>query len=169
MLLSAKATLVHDTWRVHRIVYAMTSAKVDGGQAVFAGQQRFTPSKAAKWSVRLSVFSIHVTAHDALLGTRVSSHLVVTRPNKSTYATSVPSTGNGAFMTSVVRGNYDLHFSAAALAATTSLRISRSDSFDVRLVTPLDLALVGGVVALLAGSALLAAVRVARKGSEETR
>jgi hypothetical protein len=72
-------------------------------------------------------------------------------------------------MTSVVRGNYDLHFSAAALGATTSLRISRSDSFDVRVVTPIDLALVGAVVALLAGSAVLAAMRVARRMEGDTR
>jgi hypothetical protein len=72
-------------------------------------------------------------------------------------------------MTSVVRGNYDLHFSAAVLGTTTSLRISRSDSFDVRVVTPIDLALVGAVVALLAGSAVLAAMRVARRIEEDTR
>ena len=169
MLLSAKATLVHNEWRVHRLVYAMTSATIDGGQAVFTGQQRFTPANATKWSVKLSVFSIHVTAHDALLGTRVGSRLVVTRPDRSTYTTAVPSSGSGALMTSVVRGNYDLHFSAAVLGTTTSLRISRSDSFDVRVVTPIDLALVGAVVALLAGSAVLAAMRVARRIEEDTR
>jgi hypothetical protein len=169
LLLSAKATLVHNKWRVHRLVYAMTSATIDGGQAVFTGQQRFTPAKATKWRVKLAVFSVHVTAHDALLGTRVGSRLVVTRPDRSTYTTAVPSSGSGALMTSVVRGNYDLHFSAAALGATTSLRISRSDSFDVRVVTPIDLALVGAVVALLVGSAVLAAMRVARRMEGETR
>lgn len=168
MLLSAKATLVHNAWRVHRLVYAMTSATIDGGQAVFAGQQRFTPASASRWNVKLSVFSVHITAHDALLGTRVSSRLVVTRPDRSTYATAVPSSGRGAVMTSVVRGDYDLHFSAAVLGATTSLRISRSDSFDVRIVTPIDVALVGAVVVLLAGSALLAAVRVARRREEDS-
>jgi hypothetical protein len=162
-LLSAKATLVHNGWSVHRLVYAMTSATVDGGQAVFAGQQRFTPAAGTSWNVKLSVFSIHITAHDALLGTRVSSHLVITRPDDSTYTTAVPSGGSGAVMTSVVRGDYDLHFSAAVLGATTPLRISRSDSFDIRIVTPLDLGLVGAVVVLLAGSAVLAGVRVARR------
>lgn len=168
MLLSAKATLVHNAWSVHRLVYAMASATIDGGQAVFAGQQRFTPAAAGRWNVKLSVFSIHVTAHDALLGTRVSSRLVVTRPDQSTYATAVPSSGSGAVMTSVVRGQYDLHFSAAVLGATTSVRISRSDSFDVRIITPLDLALVALVVVLLGGSAVLAAVRVARRKQEGT-
>lgn len=167
MLLAAKATLIRNAWHVHQVSYAMSSAVIDGGQAVFAGQQHFQPGSAGTWSVKLSVFSVRVTTHDALLGTRIGSRLVVTRPNRTTYRTTVPSSGAGAVMTSVVRGNYDLHFSAAVLGSTTSLHISRSDTFDVRVVTPLDVALVAAVVLLLAGSAALGALHVARRAGAE--
>jgi hypothetical protein len=169
LLLSAKAMLVRNSWHVHDVSYSMSSATIDGGQAVFTGQQHFQPSAAGSWTVKLSLFRVRVTTHDALLGTRVGSRLVVTRPDRSTYATTVSSSGAGALMTSVVRGNYDLHFSAALLGSTTSLRISRSDTFDIRVVTPIDVALVGGVVALLVVSAALGALHVSRRAEREQR
>jgi hypothetical protein len=162
MLRSARAELVDNTWRLRTVSYSTMSATIDGGEAVFAGQQQFRPASAGIWQIRLAVFRVTVTAHDALFGTRVASRLVITRPNGAQYDRHVGSGGEPATLQSVVRGDYTLRFTAAVIGSTTPVRISRNDNIDVRVVTLLDVLAVAAVVALLAGSALYGAVRVAR-------
>jgi uncharacterized membrane protein len=166
LLLAAKAELANNAWRVHQITYAMSAATIDGGDAVFAGEQRFVPAASGTWRVELALFRVTVTAHDALFGVRVGSRLVVTGPDGSHFDQHVPGSGAAAALTSLVRGNYLLRFTAAVLGATTQVRVSRNDNIDVRLVTPLDVAAVAAVVALLIAAAVYGAVRVARHDTE---
>lgn len=162
LLRSARAELVGNVWRVRTMSYSMASAAIDGGEAVFAGQQQFRPAVAGVWQIRLAVFRVTVTAHDALFGTRVASSVVVTRPDGAQYERHVGSGGVPATLESVVRGDYRLRFTAAVIGSTTPVRISRDDHIDVRVITLTDVLAIATVVALLAGSALYGALRVAR-------
>ncbi len=163
MLRSAEAKLARNRWQVHRLTYAIRSATINGSEAAFTGQQHFQPVSAGVWRIRLAVFQVTVVAHDALFGERVTSHVTVTRPDGSQYSRQLAASGAPATLDSVVRGDYRLRFSAAIVGSTTPVHISRNDSFDIRVVTSIDAAAVGGVVALLAAAAIYGAIRVARR------
>jgi hypothetical protein len=162
MLGAAIAERAGTEWRVNRIAFTITSVTVDGGEAVFAGQQRFEPVSAAVWTVRLAVFTITVTARDALFGTRVGSTLLVTRPDGAILRRVTVGVRTPALLPSIVRGDYDLRVQAALIGGTTPVHISRDDHLDLRVVTRLDAIAVAAFVALLVAAAMYAAARVTR-------
>lgn len=166
-LLVAEASLVRGAWRSRPVAYTLSSVTVDGSAAVFTGRQHFEPSSSSTWTIRLSIFHVTVTAHDALFGTRVGSHVVVRRPDGTTYPHRVSGSGAPTPLLPAVRGDYALHFTGAAVAGTNEVRISRNDSIDVRLVTPLDVAVVGLVIALVAGSTVYGGRRLLRRQRQE--
>lgn len=163
LLLAERATRVRNVWQVRRISYAMSAVRIDGSDAVFAGAQHFEPATAPVWPVRLSVFRVSVTAHDALFGMRVGSRLVITRPDGTSYAKQVHGKGPSTVVSSIARGVYDFRFSAAFLGSHTVLQVSRDDSVDVRVVTLLDVVVVLVLIAALAVSAAVGGGYLARR------
>jgi hypothetical protein len=169
LVLAEQATRVRNDWRVRHLSYAISSVRIDGTDVVFAGAQQFEPTNAVVWPVHLSVFRLTVTAHDALLGLRVGSHLVITRPDRTAYSAHVAGSGSSTVVPSVARGEYDFQFSAAVLGSHTVLRVSRDDSVDVRVVTVLDVLLIVALVVALAVSAACGGGYLARRRERRTR
>ncbi|MGH8960751.1 MAG: hypothetical protein ACRDWT_06010 [Jatrophihabitantaceae bacterium] len=163
LLLAEQATRVRNVWQVRRVSYAMSAVRIDGSDVVFAGAQHFEPATAQVWPVRLSVFRVSVTAHDALFGMRVGSHLVITRPDGTRFAEQVSGDGPSTVVSSIARGVYDFHFSAAIFGSHTVLQVSRDDSVDVRVVTLLDVVVVIALIAALAVSAAYGGGYLARR------
>jgi hypothetical protein len=150
-LLSSVATQVNSVWQPHNIIYGVSSVALDGGNAVFAGKQRFNPTSST-WTIKLAVYDVTVTTHDALFGNRISSRAEVTRPDGSTYTVSIVG-GSPTVMSSMVRGLYNLKIDSAVFGSRSTMLVSRNDVLDVRVFSLLDV-IVLAIVAL----ALIAAI-----------
>lgn len=155
MLLAGVATQVGGNWTSRSISYRIESVRMDGGNAVFAGQQRFDPNRSSSWLVKLNVFAMTVTLRDALFGRRIGSQMLLTRPNGRVHTVQIGS-GAPTQVRSLVRGTYGLTVTSAVLGGHTKVLVSRNDAVDLRVVTLLDL-----VVAALVGLLIIVATLVA--------
>jgi hypothetical protein len=162
-LLAGVATQVNAVWQPRKITYAVSSVVLDGSDAVFAGKQRFDPMSST-WVIKLSVFDITVTAHDALFGNRIASHAVVTRPNGTRYPVLI-GTGAPTVMDSMVRGFYDLSIDRAALGSRSTMLVSRDDVLDVHVITTLDVIVIAIVGLALTVAAVLSGRYIGRRRS----
>ncbi len=152
-VLAQTATQDDGIWQSRQLTYAVSTVRVNGSNAVFAGRQRFNPNTAASWRVSLAVFGVKVTVRDVLFGSRVSSAAWVTRPDGHRYLVHLGS-GAPTVLASLVRGSYDLQVKAAVVGSRTRLLVSRDDQVNLRVVTRMDalvilltlLALCGGIV-----------------------
>ncbi len=102
------------------------------------------------------MFSVTLTVRDALFGSTIGTRTVITRPDGSTLAQSVPA-ATPAVLSGMVRGLYTLKIDAAVLGGTTSILVSRNDTVQLRVITLLDAVLIG-----LGGALMLPAVVLAR-------
>lgn len=153
LLLTRIATRIGSYWHERPITYQLRSVRIDGSEAVFDGRQRFTPGASGVWTVSLAVFSLSVTAHDAIFGNQVNSTAVITKPDGAHYAVALRS-GSPSIVPSMVRGLYGLQIDSAVLGGHTTLLVSRDDTLDLRVVTFLDAL----IVAILGTFILVAAV-----------
>jgi hypothetical protein len=161
-LVAKRATQIADVWQSRPVTYSASVVLLDGSNAVFRGKQRFDPNSSDVWPIRLSVFRLTMTAHDVLFGSRVSSRVSVTRPNGTSYTVRLGS-GDGTVLTSMVRGLYDMKIHDAVVGAATTVLVSRDDAVDVRVVTPLDAAVIAIVGMLLVVAAVWGGRRLARR------
>lgn len=171
MLPAAAAEQVHSTWRTRAITYSVTTARVDGANAVFSGRQRFDPNRSGTWPVRLSVFRLSLTVRDTLFGRRTSSQVTVTLPD-GTSRELYAGTGKPIVLPELVRGIYRVNIGAAVIGSKNSVLVSRDGSADFRVVTMLDtlviiLVLVVLVVILIAAGRAMAS-RNARPQARES-
>lgn len=161
-LVAKRATQISDVWQSRPVTYSASVVLLDGSNAVFRGKQRFDPNAATVWPIRLSVFRLTMTAHDVLFGSRVRSEVSVTRPNGTSYTVRLGS-GGGTVLTSMVRGLYDVRIHEAVVGAATTVLVSRNDAVDVRVVTPLDAAVIALVGILLLVAAVWGGRRLAHR------
>lgn len=149
MLLSMVTRLVGSAWQAQQVRYAVMGVRIDGGEAVFTGQQRFDPNSSAVWPVSVAVFDVSVVAHDALFGSLVGLSTWITRPDGSGFEVVLDGDGPTT-VASLVRGNYDIQAKAGPLGSDTKVVVSRNQVVDLRVVTTLDLLVVAGAVVGLA-------------------
>jgi hypothetical protein len=153
-LLAGVATQVKAVWQPRDVTYAVSAVALDGGNAVFAGKQRFDPTSST-WVIKLAVFDVTLTTHDALFGNRITTQVGVTRPDGTHYSVKVGG-GGSTVMSSMVRGSYGLHIDSAAFGSRSTMLVSRDDALDVPVFSTLDV-----VVTVVVGLALILAVAVA--------
>lgn len=161
-LLTQVAAKAGGGWQTRKVVYSLRSVKLDGGQAVFNGRQRFQPSDGATWNISLAVFSLTMTAHDALFGYQIRSRVVITRPSGAHYAVEL-SKVKSAVSKSMVRGLYGLTVDSALVGGQTSVLVSRDDKVDLRVVTLLDSVVMIVVILIILLSAVLGGRVLARR------
>ncbi|HET7173813.1 MAG TPA: hypothetical protein VFI30_06010 [Nocardioidaceae bacterium] len=171
MLPAAAAEQVHSNWRTRAITYSVTTARVDGANAVFSGRQRFDPNRTGTWPVRLSVFRLSLTVRDSLFGRRTSSQVTVTLPD-GTSRHLYAGTGRPIVLPALVRGIYRVDIGAAVIGSKNSVLVSRDGTADFRVVTMLDtlviiLVLAVLVVVLIAAGRAMAS-RNARQQAQES-
>lgn len=140
-LLSEKARLVKGVWTPQQVTYAVTRVTVEGSDAVFAGQQRFTPSRADSWPISLSVFNVSVTVRDVLFGSALSSGATVTRPDGVQYGVQL-SGDEPTVLRSLVRGQYVLTTASAVMGGRATILVSKSSDVELRVITLPDVIVV---------------------------
>jgi hypothetical protein len=166
-LLSARGKLVDGVVKPQQVTYSVTRVTLDGGNAVFAGQQRLNPNSASDWPISVSVFDVTVTARDVLFGSRVTSTAYVSRPDGGRSAVQLRR-GRPTVLRSLVRGGYTLTTQAAVVGANTNILVSKNSDVELRVVTLLDAVV---LVLLLLGMAVSVVLvgRRRRPGSRPTR
>lgn len=149
LLRSAEARQEHGQWQARTLRYTVTSVRIDGVNAVFAGRQRIDPAAPDTWQLRLSVYALTLTVHDALFGRRVASTTSLTSPYGMQQSVRV---GDGAptRMEALPRGLYHVQIAEAAVGGRYPVLVSRNTVADLRVITREDIALVAAALLIIA-------------------
>jgi hypothetical protein len=163
-MVTQQASRVGSGWQSAPITYTLRSVLLDGGEAVFNGRQRFQPESGNTWTISLAVFTLTVTAHDAVFGSQLASRMVITRPDGSNLALEL-SSADPRTTSTLVRGLYTLHVDSAVLAGHSSVLVSRDERIDLRVITLWDVLVFMVVVLAIVVGAVVGGRRMARRRS----
>ena len=141
-LLAQRARLIKDAWTAVPVNYSITRVTVDGADAVFAGQQRFTAASTGTWPIALSMFDLRVTYRDVLFGNPVASDAVVTRPDGVQVPAAVSPDGVSD-LKALVRGEYVLANKAAIVGGKATVLVSKDSAVELKVITLADVLVVG--------------------------
>ena len=128
------------TWRLLEVQMA-------GTNVVNRGQQRITPAPGATWTVGLLLYDLKVEARDAIFGNLIGGELSLVYPDGSAQVTQLGKGGSGIDYPQLPRGLYTLRLRVAGLGAPTPVALSRDQTAVIRVITYLDLSILG--IALL--------------------
>ncbi len=133
-----------------QLLYSVLSVMVDGSNVVNQSQQRFYSHPDGSWPISLQLYSMQVTARDALFGFPVGTSVKVTYPDGQIISYPLDRTGK-VEIHSLARGNYFTTLVGThGINVRTPVALSRSQVLNGRVITLLDLAVVGSLGALLA-------------------
>lgn len=140
-----KSQLVEDP-----VYYSVQTLMMSGTNIVDSGKQRFTPADAPSVTVTGQLHDLTVTARDVLFGTPLGTRAVVTGPDGAVETVPFDAT-HTAVLRNMPRGGY--HVSVAGvrgLALDEQVGLSRDQALQMAVVSPGDLAAVGGALLLVA-------------------
>jgi hypothetical protein len=145
------------------VSYRVDSVTSAGTNVVHRGQQQFFPSRDQQVTVELLYFTLHVTAHDALLGSATGSSVVLTSPDGP--ERTVPFSDGSATIRHLPRGAYHVTITGSGPGLSQKLTVSRTQVVDLAVVTWIDLALGALLVVLIVVGLLLIRALVRRRGA----
>ncbi len=123
------------------VPYAIGSVDYDGLRVTNAGQERYLPAAGGTWVVHLHLYRLTLRAKDALFGTSLSRLVTLTTPSGQQQVLRLD--GNGQVSIVAGRGNYTARVHAAGISPLIPIALSRSQTADISVITPLDLAVLG--------------------------
>jgi hypothetical protein len=133
------------TWRVLEVQMA-------GTNVVNRGQQRITPAPRASWTVDLLLYDLQVQARDAIFGNPIGGELSLVYPDGSVRVTQLGKDASGIDYPQLPRGAYTLRLKVAGLGAPTPVALSRDQTAVIRVITYLDLGILGSVLLVAVGA-----------------
>jgi hypothetical protein len=139
--------------------YALSRVDYDGLNVVSDGQERYLPVAGGTWVVQLRLYHLTVRAKDALFGTSLSRPVTLTDPSGRKQQLSLDR--NGEFSMVAGRGNYTARVQAAGFSPLVPIALSRSQTADLLVITPLDLLVVG-----IAGLAIVVVLFAVGRGRQ---
>jgi hypothetical protein len=142
------------------VPYSISSVNYDGLNVASTGQERYVPAAGGTWVVHLRLFRLTLHAKDALFGTSLSRQVTLTSPSGQQQQLRLDRTGQVSLVAG--RGNYVARVHAAGFAAPVPIALSRSQTADILVVTPVDLVFLG-FAALAVIAALFAIGRGRRR------
>jgi len=139
----------------HPATYSVQSISVDGSNAVTAGEQLFVPGQQQDVTLKVPLRSVRFRAFDMFFGSPLGRSVVVTYPDGRTV--SVPLDDNGeASVHDFVRGSYVVQVVGPGYAPRQPIELSRSQTVNLRVLSYLDVVILGLVAVLLLVGLLLA-------------
>jgi hypothetical protein len=133
-------------WRVLNV-------QIAGTNVVNRGQQHLVPTPDAVWKIVVLLYDLKVAPVDALLGTTVHGTVDLKFPDGTVQTESIDAENPTLAFASLPRGNYELRLHTAGLGAPTPVALSRDQTASIRVITFVDLGILGSV--MLAGVATL--------------
>jgi len=140
----------------HQTVFTLWAVMIDGSNAVHQGQKRFLPSLPQDRNLAFVVplKSIRIIASDRLFGWGVGKAVILTLPNH-TRVTIPFGKSHDLTIRNLVRGNYQIRLvGSQGLGGTRPLALSRNLNIVLRVWNLVDVAVILGVVLLLAAATL---------------
>lgn len=135
------------------IQWSVDSVMVDGSNVVNRAEQRFFIEGKAKWDIRLLLYSVQFSTHDALFGSPVGSHIIIEYPDGTEHRVPLAE-GGRVKVDSLARGDYMAWVEESGYSPPMPIRVSKDfQETRLKVVTYLDLGafflvLVGTAVAL---------------------
>ena len=132
------------------LLYSMVEVMAEGSNVVSKEQQRFFVNPNDVWQIKLLLYTVQVTAKDALFGFPSGTGLRLTYPNKQDIDFDLGS--NGAItIRNLARGQYRFTITGASgIAPTTPADVSRDQVVPLLVISYLDIGVVTSVVAIVA-------------------
>jgi hypothetical protein len=149
-------------WRRRKISYAVQELRAHGSDVVHRGEQRFVPARQRSVTVRSLFFAARFSAHDALLGSPAGTALVLRFPDGHIERHAFGPRGQRR-LTGLPRGRYEVRVDGPGVSFSRPLTLSRTQDVDLRVISWVDIALVGGALVLAALAILLMGRRRARR------
>lgn len=138
-----------------QLLYSVLSVTVDGSNVVNQSQQRFFTYPVENWPISLLLYSLHISAKDGLFGSPVGKSVNVEFPDGR--IENYPLDRNGTVeIHSLARGNYYTELVGAyGMSNRTPVALSRNQDVNTKVVTYLDISVVGLLGVVLAFGLLL--------------
>jgi hypothetical protein len=135
---------------VTQLLYSVINVTVDGSNVVNKAQQRFYTGTDNTWKFTLTLYSIQVSAKDALFGSPVGEAVTLFYPNGKEDRFSLDQAGV-AKLPSLARGIYKIQLEGTSgVNALTPVALSRNQVINENVITFRDLGLVFGFAILIA-------------------
>jgi hypothetical protein len=142
-------------WTTRPVSYAIREVRAHGANVVQRGRQQIVPSRSARVTVHALFFSIRLSARDALLGSPIGRTLAVRFPDGHVERHVLGSTA-AVTLDGLPRGDYELTVRGPGMTMSQPVSLSRSQDVRLRVISWVDLALVGSALSLVALALLVA-------------
>lgn len=134
-----------------KLLYSVLSVTIDGTNAVNQSQQRFYASPNQIWPISLLLYSLHISAKDALFGFATGGSVNLQFPDGRIQNFPLDKTGM-VDIPSLARGNYFMELTDVhGLGNRAPVALSRNQDVSTSVITYLDLGVLGmfGVLIML--------------------
>jgi hypothetical protein len=136
------------------VQYSVASVEIRGANVVNRGAQRFTPSRERVFRIETLWHKVHFSSRDLLFGSPIGSAVILTYPDGSrdhiAFADNAEIT-----VEALPRGKYTVSVEGPGTSFTRPLTLSKDQTVDLQMLSYLDLAVVFGLLVLVAGGLLL--------------
>jgi len=130
--------------------YAVASVVFDGSNVVNRFQQRFEVQGDDDWGITLLLYDARLAGRDALFGGHVGSGVLLRYPDGRSVEQAFGADGAAAFH-NLARGTYHVRVvGAAGFAPLAPLALSRDQDAGLKVLTILDMTVLGGALLGLA-------------------
>ena len=136
------------------VAYAVESVMIDGANVVNQAQQRFATGPGERWRIHLQLYSARFVARDALFGIPSGTALSLTFPDGQVETRVLGADATATFQ-GLARGQYTVKLDAPGMAGITPAAISHDQEVRLLVLSYLDMAVIGGFLAMIALSLLL--------------
>ena len=132
-----------------KIYHTLESVTVRGSNVVNRAQQRYLPADETNWTIQLRFFFVNFTARDAFFGFPIGSAVKMVYPDSSVEEKKF---GSGASLRlgPLPRGEYQVSAVGPGFSPPAPLMLTRDQVVDMKIVTYIDMAFAGIVVAVIA-------------------
>jgi hypothetical protein len=125
------------------LLYSVNSVIINGSNVVNSAQQRFYVKPDDLWSISLLLYSMHITARDSLFASPIGQSVNIILPDGQVVNHPLNTSGS-LDVESLPRGIYHISLpGVTGLGTSTPVALSRNQAVNLRVVTALDLAIIG--------------------------
>jgi hypothetical protein len=123
------------------LLYSIDSVTIDGSNVVNSAQQRFFAKADDTWEISTLLYSMHITAKDAMLRTPVGTSVNIVFPNGQ--INNYPLDSSGALdLHALARGIYHVNLvGVQGLGTSSPVALSRNQVVNLKIVTRMDMIL----------------------------
>lgn len=161
---STRVVYHSNTLEMQDASYSWQSVVVSGTNVVDVGRQSFTPSSTPVVTVVGQYYDLTVSGYDAMLGHGAGDEVLVTFPDGE--VRTAPLNGDhSATFGHLPRGTYQVTVNAgSSIVGSHQVRLSRSTTLNVPIISAADIAIVAGsVISLAIGLVLVGRKNIRRR------